>query len=47
MDAYKATETPEAQQHMQEFVAGKHELFPLPQEEMQLNSTDMEQNPGY
>jgi len=47
MDAYKATETPEAQQHMQEFVAGKHELFPLPQEEMQLNSTNMEQNPGY
>ena len=47
MDAYKATETTEAQSHMQEFVAGKHELFPIPQEEMQLNPTAMEQNPGY
>jgi len=47
MDAYKATETTEAQHHMQEFVAGKHELFPIPQEERQLNPTEMEQNPGY
>ncbi|MBR1878261.1 MAG: RagB/SusD family nutrient uptake outer membrane protein [Paludibacteraceae bacterium] len=47
MDAYKATETAEAQSYMQEFVAGKHELFPIPQEEMQLNPTQMEQNPGY
>ena len=47
MDAYKATETQEAQSHMQEFVAGKHELFPIPQTEMQLNPTTMEQNPGY
>lgn len=47
MDAYKATETAEAQHHMQEFVAGKHEIFPIPQEEMQLNSTPMTQNPGY
>ena len=47
MDAYKATETAEAQHHMQEFVAGKHEIFPIPQEEMQLNPTTMEQNPGY
>ena len=47
MDAYKLTETPEAQSHMQEFVAGKHEIFPIPQEERQLNPTTMEQNPGY
>ena len=47
MDAYKATETPEAQSYMNEFVAGKHELFPIPKEEIQLNSTPMEQNPGY
>ncbi len=47
MDAYKATETPDAQHHMQEFVAGKHELFPIPQEERQLNPTEMTQNPGY
>ena len=47
MDAYKATETAEAQHHMNEFIAGKHELFPIPQEERQLNPTEMEQNPGY
>ena len=47
MDAYKLTETTDAQHHMQEFVAGKHELFPIPQEERQLNPTPMEQNPGY
>jgi hypothetical protein len=47
MDAYKATETTDAQHHMQEFVAGKHEIFPIPQEEIQLNATPMEQNPGY
>ena len=47
MDAYKAAETEEARHHMNEFVAGKHELFPIPQEEMQLNPTHMDQNPGY
>ena len=47
MDAYKATESTEVQHHIQEFVAGKHELFPIPQEERQLNPTYMEQNPGY
>ena len=47
MDAYKATETVEAQSYMNEFVAGKHELFPIPQEERQLNPTHMDQNPGY
>ena len=47
MDAYKATETADVQHHIQEFVAGKHEIFPIPQEERQLNPTEMEQNPGY
>ena len=47
MDAYKATESVEAQSHIQEFVAGKHEIFPIPQEEIQLNPTQMKQNPGY
>lgn len=47
MDAYKATETEEAKSHIQEFVSGKHELFPIPQEEIQLNPTTFEQNPGY
>ena len=47
MDAYKATESVEAQSHIQEFVAGKHEIFPIPQEEIQLNPTSMKQNNGY
>ena len=45
MDAYKATESPEAQSHMAEFIAGKHELFPIPSKEIELNP--MEQNPMY
>lgn len=47
MDAYKATETQEAQSHIQEFVAGKHEIFPIPYEEILLNPVHMEQNKGY
>lgn len=47
MDAYKAQESEEVRHHIQEFVKGKHEIFPIPQEERQLNPTDMEQNPGY
>jgi len=47
MDAYKATETADAQSHMNEFIPGKHEIFPIPHEEIQLNSVPMEQNPGY
>lgn len=46
MDAYKLTETEEAQSHMREFIAGKHEIFPIPYEERILN-TAMDQNPGY
>lgn len=45
MDAYKLTETPEAQEHMGDFVAGKHELFPIPSQEIDLNP--MDQNPLY
>lgn len=45
MDAYKATETPEAQSHMAEFIKGKHELLPIPSKEIELNP--MEQNPLY
>ena len=47
MDAYKLRETERAQSHMQTFVAGKHEIFPIPQEERQLNPTKVDQNPGY
>ena len=46
MDAYKATETADAQSHMREFISGKHEIFPIPYEERILNP-DMTQNPGY
>ncbi|HLP05169.1 MAG TPA: RagB/SusD family nutrient uptake outer membrane protein, partial [Paludibacter sp.] len=45
MDTYKATETPEAQSHMAAFIAGKHELFPIPSQEIDLSP--MEQNPQY
>lgn len=47
MEAYQKTETKEVQDHLQTFVAGKHEIFPIPQEEIQLNPVPMEQNPGY
>jgi hypothetical protein len=45
MDAYKAKESPEARAEMAEFISGKHELFPIPLKEIELNP--MEQNPGY
>ena len=45
MDAYKATETTAAKNEMAEFVKGKHELFPIPAAEIDLNP--MAQNPGY
>ena len=45
MDAYAKTETAEAQSHMTPFIAGKHELMPIPQEEVRLGG--IEQNPGY
>lgn len=47
METYQATEDPMVQSHIQTFVAGRHEIFPIPQEEIQLNPTKMEQNPGY
>jgi hypothetical protein len=37
MDTYKATETPEAQSHMATFIEGRHELFPIPSKETDLN----------
>ena len=45
MDAYKETETTEAKGHMSEFVAGKHELLPIPVEEVRLGG--LTQNFGY
>ncbi len=47
MDAYAKTESANAQSHITSFIKGKHELFPIPQEEIQLNPTTMTQNPGY
>ena len=45
MGAYKAQESEEARQHMGEFVKGKHELFPIPYEEVKLSG--LSQNNGY
>ncbi len=42
---YGSNETEEARAEMANFIAGKHELFPLPSEEIALNP--MDQNPGY
>lgn len=38
MDAYKATETPEVQQEMAPFIEGTSELFPIPEQEINLGS---------
>lgn len=43
--SYGKNESPEARAEMASFVAGKHELFPIPAEEINLNP--MDQNPGY
>lgn len=45
MDAYKATESLEAQNEMATFIKGKHELFPIPVKEIDLNQ--MDQNNEY
>ena len=43
--SYGSRESAEARAEMATFVRGKHELFPIPSEELQLNP--MAQNPGY
>lgn len=43
--SYGSKESAEARAEMASFVKGKHELFPIPSEEIQLNP--MAQNPGY
>ena len=43
--SYGKNETPEARAEMATFIPGKHELFPIPAEEIALNP--MPQNPGY
>lgn len=42
---YGSHESAEARAEMAAFITGKHELFPIPSEEITLNP--MEQNPGY
>ncbi|MBQ9339344.1 MAG: RagB/SusD family nutrient uptake outer membrane protein [Paludibacteraceae bacterium] len=46
MEAYQATESDAARSHLATFVEGKHELFPIPQKEIELNPA-LTQNPGY
>ena len=43
--SYGKNESAEARAEMASFVKGKHELFPIPAEEINLNP--MEQNNGY
>lgn len=43
--SYGKNETPEARAEMASFIKGKHELFPIPSQEINLNP--MDQNPGY
>lgn len=45
MDAYKASETEEVKKEMGDFIKGVHELFPIPQEEVNLGG--LTQNSGY
>ena len=45
MAAYKVQESDEVRAHMSDFRTGKHELFPIPDEEVRLGG--LEQNPGY
>lgn len=45
MDAYKATETEAVRAEMAEFIKGKHELMPIPAEEVRLGG--LTQNNGY
>ena len=46
MEAYQATESDAAKSHLATFELGKHELFPIPQLEIERN-TALVQNYGY
>ena len=45
MATYKSYESEEARSHMGTFTAGKHELMPIPQKEVELGA--LQQNPNY
>jgi hypothetical protein len=46
MNAYRLKYITEEGQDMSEFVKGKHELFPIPEIELN-NNPKLTQNPGY
>jgi hypothetical protein len=46
MNHYRNTTKQPVAKHMAEFIKGKHELFPIPMQEQDLNS-QLSQNPGY
>lgn len=46
MNAYKTNESETVKAHMMDFETGKHELFPIPESERNLNPK-LEQNPNY
>lgn len=45
MEAYKASESADVKKEIASFTSGKHELMPIPQEEVKLGA--LEQNPNY
>ena len=45
IDKYRSNESSEVQNHMGDFIEGKHELFPIPNEEINLGG--LTQNNGY
>lgn len=47
MNAYGENESAEVKQYIQPFVTGKHELFPIPETEINLSNNKLKQNPGY
>ena len=46
IDAYLSTETDEVKKESASFIEGKHELFPIPVQEIELDNS-LIQNPGY
>lgn len=47
MNTYYQNESALVKEHMMPFIAGKHELFPIPETEINLSNNTLEQNPNY
>lgn len=47
MNTYREHESDAVKNYMMPFKAGKHELFPIPEVEINLSNNLLEQNPGY